>query len=110
MLLALEDLSTEDVVDPAGLLFYRLVAHQQLVQPEKSRAALVKLMEQEASLPQRYLQVAQLVQRDLAGLKDESLDHIARRMNDVRRRLEFGRALEIKYRWSRRVWSTRSIK
>ena len=36
--------------------------------------------------------MAQLVDRDLQGLKDESLDHIARRMNDVRRRLEFGRA------------------
>ena len=92
VLLALEGLTTEDVVDPAGMLFYRLVAHQQLVQPEQSRAALVQLLEQEAALPRRYRQVAQLIQRDLAGLKDESLDHIARRMNDVRRRLEFGRA------------------
>ncbi|NOY42413.1 MAG: hypothetical protein GXP26_11325 [Planctomycetes bacterium] len=92
VLVALEGLAPADVVDPAGLLFYRLVAHQQLVQPDQSRAALVQLLEQEAALPRRYQQVAQLVQRDLAGLKDESLDHIARRMNDVRRRLEFGRA------------------
>jgi hypothetical protein len=29
---------------------------------------------------------------DLEGLKDESLDHIARRMDDIRRRLDLGRA------------------
>ena len=88
----LEGLKPADVVDPAGLLFYRTVAYQQLVEPEESRAALVRLLEHEDALPRRYQQVAELLSRDLAGLKDESLDHIARRMNDVRRRLEFGRA------------------
>jgi hypothetical protein len=33
-----------------------------------------------------------MIRQDLAGLKDESLDHISRRMNDVRRRLELGEA------------------
>ncbi len=89
---ALEGLTPGDVVDPAGLLFYRTVAYQQLVEPEQSRTALVQLLEHEDALPRRYQQVAQLLSRDLAGLKDESLDHIARRMNDVRRRLDFGRA------------------
>lgn len=89
---ATEELNPADVVDPAGLLFYRMVAHQQVVHPEESRAALVQLLEHENALPVRYQQVAQLVNRDLAGLKDESLDHIARRMADVRRRLDFGRA------------------
>ena len=89
---ALEGLTPGDVVDPAGLLFYRTVAYQQLVEPELSRTALVQLLEHEDALPRRYQQVAQLLSRDLAGLKDESLDHIARRMNDVRRRLDFGRA------------------
>jgi hypothetical protein len=89
---AIDGLQPADVIDPAGLLFYRTVAHQQLVHPEQSRAALVQLLEHEDALPRRYQQVAQLLSRDLAGLKDESLDHIARRMNDVRRRLDFGRA------------------
>jgi hypothetical protein len=88
----LADLQPADVVDPASLLFYRVVAHHQLVQPDEARAALVHLMEREAELPRRFQQVAQLVQRDLAGLEDESLDHIARRMHDIRRRLDDGRA------------------
>jgi hypothetical protein len=32
------------------------------------------------------------MQEDLKGLKDDSLDHIARRMDDIRRRLDLGRA------------------
>ena len=88
----LAELTPEEVVDPAGLLFYRAVAFQQLVEPEASRAALVQLLEHEEALPERFQQVAQLLDRDLAGLQDESLDHVARRMNDVRRRLDIGRA------------------
>ena len=88
----LSGLKPEDVVDPGSLLFYRMVAHHQVVHPDESRAALVQLLEHEDALPQRYRHVAQLLDHDLRGLKDDSLDHIARRMNDVRRRLELGRA------------------
>ena len=88
----LGELSPQDVVDPASLLFCRMVAHHQLVEPDRSRAALVELLEQEDAIPLRYRQVAELVQQDLAALQDESLDHVSRRMNDVRRRLELGQA------------------
>ncbi len=88
----LEDIALADVEDPASLLFCRMVAYHQLVQPDNSRAALVQLLEQEDALPKRYQQLAQLVKHDLATLEDESLDHIARRMSDVRRRLDLGRA------------------
>jgi hypothetical protein len=87
-----EGLRPADVVDPAALLFYQMAAHHQLVQPDEARAALVQLLEREDELPRRFQQVAQLVQRDLAALDDESLDHIARRMRDIRRRLDYGRA------------------
>ncbi|NOZ40029.1 MAG: hypothetical protein GXP24_07375 [Planctomycetes bacterium] len=92
VLQTLDDLKTDEVVDPAGLLFYRMVAYHQVVDPDRSRLVLAQLLEQEEQLSRRYLQVAQLLRRDLAGLKDESLDHVARRMNDVRRRLDIGRA------------------
>jgi hypothetical protein len=88
------DLQPAEVVDPAALLFYQMAAYHQLVQPDKARAALAQLMEHENTLPRRFQQVAQLVERDLSALEDESLDHIARRMRDVRRRLDYGRAGE----------------
>jgi hypothetical protein len=86
------ELRPADVVDPAALLFYQMVAYHQLVQPDEARAALAGLMEHEDQLPRRYHEVAQLVQRDLGGLEDQSLDHISRRMRDIRRRLAYGRA------------------
>lgn len=91
-LAVLGDLQVEDVVDPASLLFCRMVAHHQLVEPDHSRAALVQLLEQDEAIPLRYRQVAELIEQDLAGLEDESLDHVSRRMNDVRRRLDLGQA------------------
>jgi hypothetical protein len=92
VLTELEGITPQQVADPAALFFCRMVAYHQLVQPEESRVALARLLEQEDTLPSRYLQLARLIQRDLASLEDESLDHIARRMNDVRRRLGLGYA------------------
>jgi hypothetical protein len=89
-----EGLSTDDVVAPDALLFYRAIAYQRLVQPDKADAALTQLLQREDDLPARYQKLADLMRRDLAGLKDESLDHIARRMEDVRRRLAQGRSGE----------------
>lgn len=88
----LSQLKVADAVDPASLLFYRMAAYQQLVQPDAARAALVQLLEREQMLPRRFQQLAQLVRRDLAALEDESLDHIGRRMHDVGRRLDLGHA------------------
>lgn len=88
----LNGLQPVDVVDPAALLFYRMASNQQLVRPDEARAALVQLLERESELPERYRQVAKLLEADLATVEEDSLDHIARRMNDIRRRLGYGRA------------------
>jgi hypothetical protein len=88
----LKDLKPEDVVDPAALLFYRAVVGHHAFDRTGGLAAIGKLLENESSIPKRYVSLARLMQADLEGLKDESLDHIARRMDDVRRRLDLGRA------------------
>jgi hypothetical protein len=85
-----EGLDTDDVVQPESLLFYRAVAHHRLVEPDEADAALSQLLEREDDLPNRYQKLAGLMRQDLSGLEDESLDHIARRMEDVRRRLAQG--------------------
>ena len=89
-----EGLETGDVVAPDALLFYRAVAHHRLVEPDKADAAVSRLLERQDDLPLRYQKLAALMRQDLAGLEDESLDHIARRMDDVKRRLEKGRSGE----------------
>jgi len=85
-----DGLTTDSVVAPDALLFYRAVAFHRLVQSEKADVELDQLMEREDDLATRYQKLGELMKKDLAGLKDESLDHISRRMEDVRRRLAQG--------------------
>ena len=90
----LDELAPDDIVDPAGLLFYQTVVRQRLLQKDKALQSLGRLLGGEEYVPRRYLAVAQLMRPDLENLEDDSLDHIARRMDDIRRRLQFGRANE----------------
>jgi hypothetical protein len=88
----LKDLKPDDVVDPAALLFYQSVIDHRMLRREPGLAVIARLLENESQIPKRYASVVHLMQADLEGLKDESLDHIARRMEDIRRRLDLGRA------------------
>lgn len=87
----LSGLNAGDVVAPATLLFYQGVAYHTLLDKNAGMKAIAKLLEGADESPRRYVAVARLMQEDLKSLKDDSLDHVARRMNDVRRRLDLGR-------------------
>ena len=86
-----DGLSLTDVVAPDTLLFYRAIANHRLVHADQADVMLSQLLERPDDLPVRYQKLAVLMQKDLAGLDEESLDHVARRMADVRRRLTLGR-------------------
>jgi hypothetical protein len=88
----LAGLKAADVVDPASLLFYQAVAAHRLLKKEEAEPLLAQLLENESALPKRYATVARLMQHDLEPLKPDSLDEISRMMDDVRRRLDLGRA------------------
>jgi hypothetical protein len=87
----LQSLQPGDVVDPATLLFYQGVVYYRLINQDAGLETLDKLLDAQQA-PQRYLTIARLMEADLKGVKEDSLDHIARRMDDVRRRLDLGRA------------------
>jgi hypothetical protein len=87
----LQSLVPGEVVDPSTLLFYQSVVYYRLINQDAGLETLDKLLEAQQA-PQRYLTVARLMEADLKRVKEDSLDHIARRMEDVRRRLELGRA------------------
>ncbi|MEX0585988.1 MAG: hypothetical protein WD176_05055, partial [Pirellulales bacterium] len=92
LLEAVKGMQPEQVVDPASLLFYQMVANHRLLRADECTAAATTLLERAKDIPQRYEAVARLAVADISGLKDESLDHIARRMQDIERRLDLGRA------------------
>jgi hypothetical protein len=85
-------LDPAEVADPATLLFYQAVGFHRLLDREAGALAVDRLLEREGELPQRYVAVAKLLKDDFNALQEESLDHISRRMNDIERRLDLGRA------------------
>ncbi|MBN2292543.1 MAG: hypothetical protein JXM70_08970 [Pirellulales bacterium] len=87
----LSGLAPEDVVDPDSLLFFQAVIQHRLLKKDEALATIERLLQRSDDCPLRYRSLARLMQADLKGLEDETLDHIARRMDDVRRRLDLGR-------------------
>src|SRR5690606_27136118 len=63
-----------------------------LLNRKEGLAAFEHLLLDTADAPYRYQWLATLMKVDLETWKDDSLDHIARRMDDVYRRLDLGRA------------------
>ena len=88
----LADLDPSEVVDPATLLFYQAVTSHRLLDQEAGLEAARQLLIGADQSPRRYTALARLIEHDLEDLKEDDLDHIARRMEDVRRRLHLGRA------------------
>ena len=88
-------LAQESTSDPATWLFCMGVCQHHLMQRTACLETLDKLLERETELPTRYAITARLMQSDIKPLKEDSLDEIARLMNDVERRLALGRAGKI---------------
>lgn len=88
----LKDVTPEHVADPATLIFYQAVGRHRLLKKDECLAAVAKLLEREEELPRRYVSLARLMEADIKPLKTDSLDEIARLMEDVRRRLALARA------------------
>lgn len=88
----LTDLDPASVVDPATLLIYQGVIHQRLLAKEPGLKAIDALLDRVESPPKRYQELGRMLKADLQALEDESLDHIARRMENIERHLGLGRA------------------
>lgn len=83
--------SVSEVVDPASLLFFKAVAQHHLLMKTEGLTTIEQLLKNTEGVPVRYSTVASLMQYDLEGLRDQSLDEVARKMTDVERRLGLGR-------------------
>jgi len=88
----ISDLTPNDVVAPASLLFHQSVVYHALLNKESGLKSIDVLLQGADATPRRYVALAQLMQSDLMGLEEDTLDHVVRRMEDVRRRLDLGRA------------------
>lgn len=88
----MKPLATGDVVDPASLLFHQSVCYHKLRMKEECLPTVARLLEREQDIPQRYAVIARLIDADIRPLKADSLDEVARLMDNIERVLGLGRA------------------
>jgi hypothetical protein len=81
----------EQVVDPAALYFHKAVAEHALMLKTEANGSVVKLLDDVADAPERYRMVAALMSFDMMTWKDKDLDWIARKMDNIQRRLDLAR-------------------
>jgi len=88
---ALDTVKPEQVVDPATLLFHKAVAEHGLMKMREASNTIVRLLDDVADSPERYKTVAALMVFDMMGWKDKDLGSIARKMDNIERRLDLSR-------------------
>ena len=82
----------EQTVDPSVYLFHRAVCEHAMLHKPEATKSIVRLLDEGASIsPDRYKTVATLMLLDMHTWKDKDLGDIARKMDNVERRLDIAR-------------------
>jgi hypothetical protein len=81
----------EQVVDPGTYLFHRAVAEHALLLKDDATRTIVRLLDDAVDVPERYKLVAVLMAFDMGSWQEKDLGEIARKMNNIERRLELAR-------------------
>ena len=81
----------EQVVDPNAYLFHRSVAEHALLHKSEATQSISRLLEDGIGSPERYKTVSALMLLDMQTWKDKDLGAIARKMENIERRLDLSR-------------------
>src|SRR5207245_1333616 len=81
----------EAVVDPATYLFHPAVAEHALLQKDQANRTILRLLDDAVDVPDRYKMVSVLMALDMQSWKEKDLGEIARKMDNIERRLELAR-------------------
>jgi hypothetical protein len=88
---ALKSVKAEQVIDPSTYLFHRAVAEHALLLKNDANRSIVRLLDDAVDVPERYKMVAVLMAFDMQQWRDKDLGEIARKMDNIERRLELAR-------------------
>jgi tetratricopeptide (TPR) repeat protein len=88
---AFAQVKPEDVVDPSAYLFHKAVCEYELMLKDQADETITKLIVDVSDSPQRYLQVAALMAYDMQTWQEKDLGWIARKMDNIQRRLDLKR-------------------
>jgi hypothetical protein len=88
---ALNSVKVEQVVDPATFLFNKAVAEHALLKGSQASTTILRLLDDVPDAPERYKMVASMMVFDILQWKDKDLGDIARKMDNIERRLDLTR-------------------
>jgi len=91
---ALEILATlkpEDVCDPGAYFFHKAVCEHSLMLKERADGSIDRLLVDVVDAPERYRMVAALMHFDMVTWQEKDLGWIARKMENIQRRLDLKR-------------------
>lgn len=86
----LEKLDPDNVIDPAGLLFYKAICQAELLRRKDALDTLTLLLNNTQDVPHRFQVIAEMMMQELSGQSEEGMQQVERIMKDVERRLEIG--------------------
>jgi hypothetical protein len=82
----------DQVADPAAYLFHRAVCEHAMQRKSDAQTSIRRLLDEGAAIsPDRYKTVATLMLLDMHTWKEKDLGDIARKMDNIERRLEIAR-------------------
>lgn len=87
----LRSLKPDQVVDPAAYFFHRAVAEHALLLKDEARTSITAVLEDVTDAPERYKMVSLLMLLDMQSWQEKDLGWIARKMDNIERRLELSR-------------------
>jgi len=91
---ALEALSVvkpDEVADPAAFFFHKAVCEHALMLKDRADGSIDRLLVDVVESPERYRMVAALMHFDMLAWQEKDLGWIARKMNNIQRRLDLKR-------------------
>jgi hypothetical protein len=88
---AFKSVKVEDVAEPATYLFHRAVAEHALLLKDDANRSILRLLDDATDVPDRYKMVSVLMAFDMQSWKAKDLGEVARKMDNIERRLELAR-------------------
>jgi len=81
----------EDVIDPSAYLFHKAVCEHALMLKDRADTSIDRLLVDAIDAPERYRMVAALMHFDMVTWQEKDLGWIARKMDNIQRRLDLKR-------------------
>jgi len=81
----------DGVIDPSAFYFHKAVCEYELMLKDKADTSIDRLIADVSDSPERYLRVAALMHFDMLSWQEKDLGWVARKMENIQRRLELKR-------------------